>query len=199
MVLKIVVLTCEDDDVLLLLGREIAEGCREAGEQPVVAKNACEACVSEAELVFLGFTSHRRFFWNYASDCVLRALRGKENGKKNGNEKEEGKESGKESEKESGKESEGVWRNKKIALFSACYGEASRAAVSDVVRAAGEAGGRVVNTLSIVAQKTRQGGWEATEVDLARASGFGERTTNNAKGTTVFKHNEKRRIKKYLK
>ena len=188
-------LTCEDDDVLLLLGREIAEGCREAGEHPVVAKNACEACVSDAELVFLGFTSHRRFFWNYASDCVLRALRGKENGKENSKEKEDGKENG----KTEGKESEGVWRNKKIALFSACYGEASRAAVSDVVRAAGEAGGRVVNTLSIVAQKTRQGGWEATEVDLARARGFGERTTNNATGTVVFKNNEKRRIKKYLK
>ena len=185
--MKIVVVACEQDEVLLRLAHEIAEGCREAGEQPATAKNACEPCLNEAELVFLGFTSHRRFFWNYASDCVLRALRGKENGK------------GKEEDQENGKKCGGVWRNKKIALFSACYGEASRAAVSDVVRAAGEAGGRVVNTLSIVAQKTRQGGWEASEIDLARARGFGERTTNNATGTVVFKNNEKRRIKKYLK
>lgn len=174
--MKIVVLACEQDEVLLRLAHEIIEGCREAGETPAVARSAGETSVSDAEVVFFGFTAHRRFFWNYASDCSLRALREKTD-----------------------ERSEGVWRNKKIALFSACYGEASRAAVSDVVRAAGEAGARVVNTLSIVAQKTKRGGWEAGEVDLARARGFGERTTNNAKGAVIFKPSEKRRIKRYLK
>ena len=170
--MKILVLTCEEDEVLLRLAREIVEGVREAGESPSAAKNDFSG-VAWADLVFFGFTTHRRFLWNHASDRALRAL--KENGM--------------------------VWGGKRVALFAACYGEASRAAMQDVVRAAGEAGvgARIANTLAIVAQKTKQGSWEANEVDLARARGFGERTTNNANGRTVFKHNEKRRIKKYLK
>ncbi len=186
--LKTVVLTCEEDEVLLRLAREIAEGVREAGETPVAAKQPGERCagdasVRDAELVFLGFTAHRKFFWNYASECALRAL--KEKASENASENASGS----------------LWKGKKIALFAACYGEASRAAMSDVVRAAGEAGvgSRVVNTLAIVAQRTRQGGWEPGEIDLARARGFGERTTNNAKGVAVFRPSEKHRIKKYLK
>ena len=180
--MKIVVLTCEEDEVLLRLAREIAEGARAAGEAPAAVKQPGERCagdaaVRDAELVFLGFTAHRKFFWNYASECVLRAL--KENDSENA--------------------SDSLWKGKKIALFAACYGEASRAAMSDAVRAAGEAGSRVVNTLAIVAQRTRQGGWEASEIDLARARGFGERTTNNASGRVVFKESEKRRIRRYLK
>jgi hypothetical protein len=171
--MKVVVLTCEEDEVLLRLAREIAEGAREAGEEPIAVKSVGEASVAEAELVFFGFTAHRRFFWNYASECAMRALKAPEN--------------------------EGVWKGKRLAFFAACYGEAARGAMQDVVRAAGEAGGRVVNTLAIVAQKTRQGDWNAGEIDLARARGFGERTTNNAKGAVVFRSSEKHRIKKYLK
>ena len=72
--MKILVLTCEEDDVLLRLAREITEGTREASESPSSAKNDFSG-VAWADLVFLGFTTHRRFLWNHASDRVLRALK----------------------------------------------------------------------------------------------------------------------------
>ncbi|MEM0475808.1 MAG: hypothetical protein QW343_03365 [Candidatus Norongarragalinales archaeon] len=169
--MKIVVLTCEEDDVLLRLAREITEGVREANENSVLIKNTFEESIADAELVFFGFTTHRKLFWSYASERAVRALR----------------------------ENAGSWKEKKLALFAVCYGEAARSAMADAVREASAVGARVVNTLAVVAQRTRQGGWEASEIDLARARGFGERTTNNAKGVAVFRPSEKQRIKKYLR
>jgi hypothetical protein len=170
--LRITVLTLEEDEVLTRLAREISEGCREAGETPNASKNDFSA-VEGAELVFLGFTAHRKLFWSYASERALRAFQAPE--------------------------TKGAWQGKRVALFAACYGEAARSAMNDAVKEANAVGAKILNTIALVAEKNKQGGWDANETDLARARGFGERTTNNAKGVAVFRGSEKHRIKKYLK
>jgi len=92
---------------------------------------------------------------------------------------------------------ENVWKNVKIGVFSVCSSDAGRLAASDVADALAAQGARVLNVLSLKGKKSIFSKTRLSETDLARARGFGERTTNNAKQVVVRKESEKHKISGY--
>ncbi len=92
---------------------------------------------------------------------------------------------------------ESDWRGVKTGVFSVCSTDAGRLAAGGVADALSARGARVLNVLSLKAEKSFFSKSWLSETTLARARGFGERTTNNAKQVAVRKESEKQRIRGY--
>jgi flavodoxin len=89
------------------------------------------------------------------------------------------------------------WKGVKIGVFSVCSSDGGRLASGEVADALAMQGARVLNVLSLKVEKSVFSKGGLSETDLARAHGFGERTTNNAKQVVVRKDSEKKRIRGY--
>ncbi len=95
---------------------------------------------------------------------------------------------------------ENKWEGRNVAVF-ACHSGAKEA-LGKVVAELSQRKARVLNSLNIQSSSPLNVlgfGKRLNEQDLIRATGFGERTVNNAFGLHVQKNREKRRIKGYVK